>query len=382
MAFFIGSSIVDMAVHEKVAIIAIAATLLTILASIAHRTALPTPIPGIPHNAQAARHILGDVPAMQKARGTRFWMLEQFAKHNSPIVQIFVDPLRKPRVLVSDFVEAHDVLTRRTAEFDKSSLTADSFAGVVAESLISMKSPDRRFRHNKELMRDLMTPSFLHEVRDKCSFLRWLRRVLIVRLKVSAPEIYDKVVHLLELWTIKMQKSKGRPFQADKDIYNLALDIIVSAAFDFPMSRTTIVKQIAAAKDSVPAEDGLGDDAEPFTFSGVAMDAELQACVYLTESIGVSFQSTFPRLAHWLYLNKAESRRQMRLKEQLIRREINKAIDRMERGDGMESSFRCAVDQLCQRERAISQKHGVQPNYHQRAIYDEVDFARFVLLYE
>jgi hypothetical protein len=51
------------------------------------------------------------------------------------------------------------------SDFDKSTLTSDSFTGVVAASLISMKTPDRRFKHNKELMRDLMTPSFLHEVR-------------------------------------------------------------------------------------------------------------------------------------------------------------------------------------------------------------------------
>ena len=86
-------------------------------------------------------------------------------------MQVFVDPLKQPRVIVSDFTEAYDVLTHRN-DFDKSTLTSASFSGVVGESLISMRSSDRRFKHNKMLMRDLMTPSFLHDVCDSRDLLR------------------------------------------------------------------------------------------------------------------------------------------------------------------------------------------------------------------
>lgn len=328
-------------------------SVLTILIIIIWWAALPKPIPGIPYNAASTKRILGDVPDMKKANGVRFWMLDQFVKHNSPIVQIFVDPLRKPRIIVSDFTEAYDVLTHR-GDFDKSTLTSDSFSGVVAASFISMKTSDRRFKANKELVRDLMTPSFLHEV--------------------SAPEIYEKVLLLLELWDVKTQKGNGRPFQADRDIYNLALDIIVSAAFDFPLSRCTIVKQIAHLKTSPEVKSTHSQDAmEPFPFEAVSLDPELQACIYLTESIGVSFQSVFPRLAHWLYLKKPRSKRAMRLKEQLIATNIEKAIKRLEeQGEGRETNLRCAVDQLLLREKTIAEKQGLQPNFHKRAIYDEL----------
>jgi hypothetical protein len=142
---------------------AIAITALFILLILLWRAALPKPIPAIPYNTASAKRIFGDVPDMQKAAGVRFWMLDQFVKHKSPIVQVFVDPFRKPRVIVSDFIEAYDALTHRP-EFDKSTLTSDSFSGVVAASLISMKSSEGRLKHNRELMRDLMAPSFLNEV--------------------------------------------------------------------------------------------------------------------------------------------------------------------------------------------------------------------------
>ena len=48
-------------------------------------------------------------------------------------------------VLVSDFMEAHNILMPRTSEFDKSSLTSDSFSVVVAASLKEFVAADDQF---------------------------------------------------------------------------------------------------------------------------------------------------------------------------------------------------------------------------------------------
>lgn len=130
------------------------------------RWALPKPFLGIPHNKDAARHIMGDIPEMKKAKGIRLWYREQLSKHQSPIVQVFNKPFRGPLLLVADAREAQDVLMRRTREFDKSSLTGDSFKCLLGNSHISMKSADPRYKHNKELLRDLMSPAFLNEVHN------------------------------------------------------------------------------------------------------------------------------------------------------------------------------------------------------------------------
>jgi hypothetical protein len=146
-------------------VIAAVCSLVAVLIPLLRWAALPKPFPGIPHNETSASRVQGDVPEMTKTGRVRFWLREQFAVHNSPIVQVFVNPFSKPWILVSDFREAHDVMTRRTKEFDKSNRTCDSFVGVMADSFVSMKTPDHRFKHNKELLKDLMTSSFLNDVR-------------------------------------------------------------------------------------------------------------------------------------------------------------------------------------------------------------------------
>jgi len=130
------------------------------------RAALPKPIPGIPYNRLSATRLRGDSPEWSKdKRGLRFWMRDQFGIHDSPIVQIFVAPFTKPWVIVADFREAQDTVMRRPRDIEKSNLSNEVFRGVAPASHVCMKSSDPLFKHNKELLKDLMTTSFLHEVR-------------------------------------------------------------------------------------------------------------------------------------------------------------------------------------------------------------------------
>jgi hypothetical protein len=105
------------------------------------------------------------------ARQVRAWMRGQFAAHNSPIVQLFIRPLGKPYVLVSDFREAQDILIRRTKEFDRSNRSIAAFRGLVGDSHIAMRSTDHRFRTSKELVKDLMSTTFLNEVHSSGKIL-------------------------------------------------------------------------------------------------------------------------------------------------------------------------------------------------------------------
>ncbi|KAK1758058.1 cytochrome P450 [Echria macrotheca] len=313
--------------------------------------ALPRPIPGIPYNRESARRIMGDIPDMKKAKGIRLWYQAQLARHNSPIVQVFNRPLRGPLLLVADAREAQDVLMRRTREFDKSTMTSDSFKCLVGDSHISMKSADHRYKHNKELLRDLMSPAFLNEV--------------------SAPEIHRKMTLLLDLWTTKARKADLRPFAADKDLHVAALDIIMAATFDFPQSHTSLAKQVAHIQKHRPADGSIDPQGEPFLFSHADLDPELEAWVYLTQSFSVPFQSPFPYLSHWLYLQTPRSRRALQLRRAVTERNIEQSIKRLE-DPSCKKKLRCAVDQILLREQAYAKKHGIQPNFFKGEIFDEL----------
>lgn len=176
---------------------------------------------------------------------------------------------------------------------------------------------------------------------------------------------------LVDLWTHKSTLANERPFRADLDIYMWALDLTMAVTFHFPKPDTMMFKQLKfAAEKSVVIEPPRSNE-EPVTFESVEMDPELNACVYLTKSVGVAFRSNVPRLAHYLYLRKAYSRQQVALKDALIKRNIDQSLERLARR-GTERKLTCAVDQILLREKDIAEKVGRRPDFHKRAIYDEV----------
>jgi hypothetical protein len=315
--------------------------------------ALPKPIPGIPYNKMSAKRISGDGPEMKKAamkRNVRSWMRDQFAVHDSPIVQLFIRPFGKPHVLVSDFRESMDILMRRTKEFDRSKRSIEAFSGLVANSHIAMMSNDVRFKQSKQLIRDLMSPHFLH--------------------KVSAPEIHEKTTNLLDLWALKVQDGNGRPFDVSKDLDVASLDIAMSVAFDVPRCNSTLARQVASWNSNGPTNSSCNPE-EPISFPSAELDPEWHAFVWLSESIAVAFRARMPRLSHWLYLQKRHAKKMLHLKNQMIARNINSGVERLQ-GYREHLTQKCAVDEILQREMTAAEKMGVQPDFHKPTIYDEV----------
>jgi hypothetical protein len=149
------------------------ATVATFIVACLWRWSLPRPIRGIPHNRKSSQHPFGDLPEFlnaQSSTGQIFpWMASQTTKLNSPIVQLFLRPLSKPWVILTDFRESQDILLRRTREFDRSDFLGDVFAGLVPEFHISKKSSDAKFKANRDLLKGLMTPGFLNEVGQRTS---------------------------------------------------------------------------------------------------------------------------------------------------------------------------------------------------------------------
>ena len=129
-------------------------------------------------------------------------------------------------------------------------------------------------------------------------------------MEVSAPQIYEKMTSVLEFWGLKAERAGGRPFQADVDIHVAALDIIMAVAFDFSLQDTTILRHVNELKKDVQRhlESEKSQD-EPVEFFQVRSSPELEACTYLTHSIGVGFQSPVPRLAHWWYLQSKQTQK-------------------------------------------------------------------------
>lgn len=138
--------------------------LLTAFLYILRQLALPKPIPGIPYDPESATKILGDLPAIARTSDMREWAVNHGIKLQSPIFQVFMRPFTKPYVFITDFSEMADISMRRMKEFDRSDDIITTFHGIMPEQQISLHSADPKFKRNRELVRDLMSPSFLNNV--------------------------------------------------------------------------------------------------------------------------------------------------------------------------------------------------------------------------
>jgi hypothetical protein len=148
--------------------IVVSVGVVTVLLCFVYRWALPRPLPGIPYNVHAAQSIYGDIPSLMRHMSTSKevypWMYSQNVQLNSPIIQLFMKPLSKPWVIIADYRETLDILTRRTRQFDRSPYFGDIFHGVMPENHITMSSTDERFAAHKRLIQGSMAPPFLHSV--------------------------------------------------------------------------------------------------------------------------------------------------------------------------------------------------------------------------
>ncbi|KAJ8122872.1 hypothetical protein O1611_g9731 [Lasiodiplodia mahajangana] len=320
---------------------------------LAYRWALPKPIPGIPYDESARNSLLGNLPemvSMLRTTGkTRPFFIQHPIRHQSALTQVWLTPFQKPSLILADFREAQDLLLRRTREFDRGSMTTDVFAGVAPNHHIAMSSADPRFKGNKELVRDLMTPNFLHEV--------------------SAPQIYDKTMTLIDLWTLKAELGGGRPFNARRDIFDAAIDIINAAAFGLEDDQSTVKNQLdflLSKPDFRPTPEADGS----VTFPELPPLPDIAAIEAIGIHQGEQIKAPFPRLAHrFAMLTNPTLAQSVARKDRFLRNEIDKAVVRLRKG---ESGTRSAMDHILQREMHAADKAGREPVFHSPRIHDEL----------
>ncbi|KAM0818915.1 putative Cytochrome P450 [Seiridium cardinale] len=280
---------------------------------LAYRAILPKPLAGIPCNVEAPKKILGDVPEMMgyvmRTKRIFCWLTFLTARHDSPIVQVFIKPMALPWVVVTDPLESQDILLRRTKEFDRSGFFGELIGGILPEQHIQFLSTDDRFKKNRNLINHLIAPTFITQV--------------------SAPEVYKSVCTLIKVWKLKCGMAEGRPFSAHHDITYAALDSIFASSFVLPEAESITIQRLKAAeKWDTDLPDNVDD---PISFSKWGYPRGLW-----TSTSGIRLRSQF------IYL-------------------IEKSG----------TSPRSALHSVLLREREVSAKENRQPDYRKRGIADE-----------
>ncbi|KAL7906585.1 cytochrome P450 [Trichoderma velutinum] len=315
----------------------------------------PKPIPGnIPYNKLSASRLMGDTPDIRRYQKTgdfRRFYRDHNTKLDTSISQVFMFPYSKPFVLITDFREGYDIVSKRHREFDRSKRNADIFGTIGPNFHLAMQTRDPRFKGNKELVRDLMTPAFLHEV--------------------SAAHIYDITTVLVDMWAYKAADAAGRPFSAYEDIHYVALDIILAAAFGTPLEQSTTQKQYEFLQFQPSIIRSANSQDDPVIYNRAPLSESRMALIKVTGSVVVGYKSPLPRLHHWILKNTIW-RREFAQKEAFVTDEINKGVERLTSENPQENRMRCAMDMMLLREIGYAKKEGRKPNVNAPRMRDEL----------
>ena len=308
---------------------------------LAYRAALPRPIRGIAYHKSAANNLFGDIPQMLKHLATNKAIIDWFALQsvelNSPIVQLFIRPFGRPMVFLADWRESQDILTHRK-EFDRSDLFGDVMRGLLPLSFINMRTNDT-FRHQRRLVANTMSPSFLNQV--------------------SAPRIYDTVLDLVELWHLKMDLGGNHPFSAPSDIHHVALDAIWAAAFG--TSSGTTRSQVSHLSSLPKLEAMPLDEDVPVEFPKAQTPTTFNAIVTMTESLDDIAKSPLPTWHHWLIRQTPSYRTAKKRKDDLFNEHFKNARKDYSDDPSDQKGVSSALENVIQREAIAARKEGRLP---------------------
>ncbi|KAL4878061.1 cytochrome P450 monooxygenase [Aspergillus karnatakaensis] len=316
-----------------------------------YRALLPKPIRGIPYNKPAAKRLLGDVPditayASFDNNTIVSYVIRTMERLDSPLVQLFVSPFRKPLVVLGDFPEIDDILVRRGREFDRS-VSFTAIFGHLGENHHIFKKSNAAWKVQRRYMGDSMTPAFLHTM--------------------VAPRIYQQVGRVVRLWHHKCSVARGRPWAADEDVRALGLDAIMGFVygdvfgFQAVTARSSLLRITDGEEQREP--NSTKDQAISFSERNIA-DPEVRATKELLETIGGTPASPWT-LAY--YRRALSMKKALAVKERYIRRELANAVERMQDHEPP----MCIVDLLVAREKSSAENDEREPDYLSQVWVDE-----------
>lgn len=333
-----------------------------VLLVLLYRAALPKPIPGIPFLPSSAKNVFGDIPAMIKHITTEdgtfiTYIINALTELDAPLVQVFIRPFGPPLLVMADFRESHDLMTRRN-DWDRSSSSGDLVKALAPEHHIHLKTGPA-FRRQRRLIQDLMTPAFLHSV--------------------AGPAIYDRVTTMIDLWREKSRIAEGRPWKADEDVDHVALDAVVAFTFgetfahhatlpELDLIRSLDKQDVEALRMQHP------NHSIPLAFPTTKLDPVLKAVLDVTATVQEVQGNPVPDLKWWWVLRQPRIKQAMKLKEDCIHQGIQDGIYRMNLPKG--ADMKSALDHMVQKEKSLAEKEGRGPDYFSRVMVDEVSNFR------
>ncbi|KAF2150272.1 cytochrome P450 [Myriangium duriaei CBS 260.36] len=318
-----------------------------------YHAAFPRPISGIPYHKESIRSIWGDIPNLRRKDPSLSmfqWITAQSHELDSHIFQLFLFPFCAPKVFITDHREGLDIMLRRPKDFDRSSFFSDGFVGTVPDSHLVLPTSNK-FKAQRKLLADTMTPSFLN--------------------KVAAKHIHEQSLRLVDLWNQKAKLSKGFAFDIGNDIVQMAFDNIWAIAFGTQIN--TIKKQHKALESMMnQAPETCGKDGT-VKFQMIDTPKTLQAMDTIVRNMESASASPFPRVSHWLKRQGSGWKKAKAQKDKLVQNRIDDAEARLLMDpDDREDTVDCATDHMVFREQQAAIREDRAPQYDSPGAKDDL----------
>ncbi|CRG92717.1 Cytochrome P450 1A4 [Talaromyces islandicus] len=310
---------------------------------------LPKPVPGIAYNQEATRSLLGDAPSMIKEVSVtgefRVWCAKQVKKMNSPICQVFIRPFGNPWILLADFRESKDILTRRK-EFDKSSFLSDGMACMG--SFHGIYTTGDKFKSNRQLIQDLMTTTFLNSH--------------------VGPAIYNKGLEVLKLFEKKMNLADGRPFSVKKDFEHASLDVMLEFAFGKNWLHTSTGPQLEHVCEMSATDVKKSDNLDqPVEFPLVPIVDFLHSVYEAPEIVEKTINAIMPKLQTWWWSKQSWYQKIFNEKDRVMTEQMKIGLENYKAGD-----IKTGVEHMLMREGSRAEREGRTPNFTSKVLQDEM----------
>lgn len=323
-----------------------------------YRWALPKPIPGIPYNEASASRLLGDIPdliADLKRCGDVFlWFRDQNLRSGSVINQVFTNLFGKPLVIVADAREARDMLINRSVDFDRTDFVRNLLRPIIGQGQITFPTGPV-WKSQRRLSQDTMSSRFLRNV--------------------AAPNIHASGSTFVQLWGKKALLAAGRPFNAENDLFHATLDSVMVFTFGNQYPHRALRPKLKALA-ALSANDIKGGESmdKPVVFPHCEIAEELENIIKFVDRAEAVQAMGLQEKGWWFESRTSRYKALKKSKDDCIRREVTKALERMKDLDEVTAteSARHGVDLIVNRERIMASKENRKPDYFSEFIRGEV----------
>lgn len=316
-----------------------------------YKRLLPRPLPGIPYNAGAVNSLWGDQPALARYLSTdgafSTWLGEQYLQMGSPVYQVFVQPFKMPWILVADFHKAQDIFIRRP-EFDKPQFLIDALQ-YLGDFHGRNKTGDA-YKSRRQLRQDLMALKYLNNY--------------------IGPFLHSKALDLINLFEVKTNPAKGRPFSFREDYTRTILDIILHHSFGKDYKDLALEPQLELLRritTSLIPESGID---KPVDFTKAPRSFFIELLYNTAQVLGKTTVSLAPQLNYWWWSKQNWYKKILSEKNRVLKEQLRKAARNLEAG-----RVRSALNHIIMREQVAAEKQGRKPQLLTQTIADEVGYT-------